>query len=154
MMKSIVIGSGFGGIAAALRLRAKKHEVTLIEKQNDLGGRARVFNKNGFIFDAGPTIITAPHLKKFTELPIAVGFGIKNKKDVKKLSRNVEAVVVGSSIIKKIRQPILTLHEKAEVAKDVLELLRKPGGTKNFAVVQGYIPKKWLESLQKQQKNG
>ena len=34
MMKSIVIGSGFGGIAAALRLRAKKHEVTLIEKQN------------------------------------------------------------------------------------------------------------------------
>ena len=61
-MKSIVIGSGFGGIAASLRLRAKKHEVTLIEKQNDLGGRARVFNKNGFIFDAGPTVITAPHL--------------------------------------------------------------------------------------------
>ena len=61
-MKSIVIGAGFGGIAAALRLRAKKHEVTLIEKQNDLGGRARVFNKNGFIFDAGPTVITAPHL--------------------------------------------------------------------------------------------
>ena len=47
-----------------------------------------------------------------------------------------------ASIIKKIRQPILTLHEKAEVAKDVLELLRKPGGTKNFAVIQGYIPKK------------
>jgi V/A-type H+-transporting ATPase subunit I len=47
-----------------------------------------------------------------------------------------------ASIIKKIRQSILTLHEKAEVAKDVLELLRKPGGTKNFAVVQGYIPKK------------
>ena len=47
-----------------------------------------------------------------------------------------------ASIIKKIRQPILTLHEKAEVAKDVLELLRKPGGTKNFAVIQGYISKK------------
>ncbi len=47
-----------------------------------------------------------------------------------------------TAIIKKIRQPILTLHEKAEVAKDVLELLRKPGGTKNFAVIQGYIPKK------------
>ncbi len=48
-MKSIVIGSGFGGIAAALRLRAKNHEVTLIEKQKDLGGRARVFKKIGFI---------------------------------------------------------------------------------------------------------
>ena len=61
-MKSIVIGSGFGGIAAALRLRAKNHDVTLIEKQKDLGGRARVFKKNGFIFDGGPTVITAPYL--------------------------------------------------------------------------------------------
>jgi len=61
-MKSIVIGSGFGGIAAALRLRAKGHDVTIIEKHNDLGGRARVFKKNGFIFDGGPTVITAPYL--------------------------------------------------------------------------------------------
>ena len=61
-MRSIVIGSGFGGIAAALRLRAKGHDVTLIEKQNDLGGRARVFERNGFKFDGGPTVITAPHL--------------------------------------------------------------------------------------------
>ena len=61
-MNSIVIGAGFGGIAAALRLRAKNHKVTLIEKQNDLGGRARVFKKNGFTFDGGPTVITAPYL--------------------------------------------------------------------------------------------
>mgnify|MGYP001316659557 FL=1 len=61
-MKSIVIGSGIGGIAAALRLRSKGHDVTLIEKQNDLGGRARVFKKDGFTYDGGPTVITAPHL--------------------------------------------------------------------------------------------
>ena len=61
-MKSIIVGSGFGGIAAALRLRSKGHEVTLIEKHNDLGGRARVFKKDGFIYDAGPTVITAPYL--------------------------------------------------------------------------------------------
>ena len=61
-MDSIVIGSGFGGIASALRLRAKNHNVTLIEKHDDLGGRARVFKKNGFTFDAGPTVITAPYL--------------------------------------------------------------------------------------------
>ena len=61
-MNSIVIGSGFGGIAAALRLKAKGHKVTLIEKHPDLGGRARVFRKNGFIFDGGPTVITAPYL--------------------------------------------------------------------------------------------
>ena len=42
-MNSIIIGSRFEGMAAALRLRAKNHKVTLIEKQPDLGGRARVF---------------------------------------------------------------------------------------------------------------
>ncbi len=61
-MDSIIIGSGFGGIAAALRLKAKGHNVTLIEKHNDLGGRARVFKRNGFIYDGGPTVITAPYL--------------------------------------------------------------------------------------------
>jgi phytoene desaturase len=61
-MKSIIIGSGFGGIAAALRLKAKNHNVTLIEKHPDLGGRARVFKRNGFTFDGGPTVITAPYL--------------------------------------------------------------------------------------------
>ena len=60
--KSIIIGSGFGGIAAALRLRAKNHQVTIIEKHPNLGGRARVFKKNGFTFDGGPTVITAPYL--------------------------------------------------------------------------------------------
>jgi len=60
--KIIVIGSGFGGIAAALRMKAKGYSVTLIEKHPDLGGRARVFKKEGFTFDAGPTVITAPNL--------------------------------------------------------------------------------------------
>ena len=47
-----------------------------------------------------------------------------------------------SGLTKKIRRDILSIHEKAFVAKDVLETLRKPGGTKNFAVIQGFIPKK------------
>ena len=64
--KLIVIGSGFGGIAAALRMRSKGYEVTLLEKHPDLGGRARVFKKGDFIYDAGPTVITAPYL--FEEL--------------------------------------------------------------------------------------
>ena len=64
--KIIVIGSGFGGIAAALRMRAKGYEVDLHEKLDQLGGRARQFNQNGFIHDAGPTVITAPYL--FREL--------------------------------------------------------------------------------------
>jgi phytoene desaturase len=71
--KIIVIGSGFGGIAAALRMRAKGYQVTLLEKHPDLGGRARVFKKDGFTYDGGPTVITAPYL--FEEL-----FSLFNKK--------------------------------------------------------------------------
>ena len=62
LKKIVIIGSGFGGIAAALRLKAKNYNVTLVEKHPDLGGRARVFKKNGFTFDGGPTVITAPYL--------------------------------------------------------------------------------------------
>jgi len=64
--KIIVIGSGFGGLAASLRLKAKGYKVALVEKHPDLGGRARVFQKDGFIYDGGPTVITAPYL--FEEL--------------------------------------------------------------------------------------
>lgn len=65
-MKAIVIGSGFGGIAAALRLRAKGYRVSLIDRCAQLGGRAQVFEQDGFRHDAGPTVITAPFL--FEEL--------------------------------------------------------------------------------------
>jgi phytoene desaturase len=58
----IVIGAGFGGLAIAIRLAARGHEVTLIEKQDQAGGRAAVFEQDGFTFDAGPTVITAPWL--------------------------------------------------------------------------------------------
>jgi V/A-type H+-transporting ATPase subunit I len=53
-----------------------------------------------------------------------------------------------SKIKKSIRRDILSIHEKALVAKDVLESLRKPGGTKNFAVIQGFIPKKMEKKFQ------
>lgn len=61
-MKIVVIGSGFGGLSAAIRLQAKGHEVTILEKRDKPGGRAYVYEKDGFKFDAGPTIITAPWL--------------------------------------------------------------------------------------------
>jgi phytoene desaturase len=65
-VKAIVIGAGFGGIAAALRLRAKGYAVTLIDRCAALGGRAQVYERAGFRHDAGPTVITAPFL--FEEL--------------------------------------------------------------------------------------
>ncbi len=58
----IVIGTGFGGLAAAIRLAIKGYEVTVLEKLDSPGGRAYVHHRNGYTFDAGPTIITAPFL--------------------------------------------------------------------------------------------
>ena len=62
MKKIIVIGSGFGGLSIASRLRSNGFDITLIEKQPDLGGRARTFFHEGYKYDAGPTVITAPYL--------------------------------------------------------------------------------------------
>ena len=58
----IVIGAGFGGISTALRLRSRGYTVTLIDRLDSIGGRAQVFERNGFRHDAGPTVITAPFL--------------------------------------------------------------------------------------------
>jgi phytoene desaturase len=59
---AVVIGSGFGGLAAAIRLGARGYRVTVLEHLPEPGGRASVFRQDGFTFDAGPTIITAPFL--------------------------------------------------------------------------------------------
>jgi phytoene desaturase len=63
---AIVIGSGFGGLAAAVRLGARGYRVTVLEKLDAPGGRAYVHRQDGFTFDAGPTVITAPFM--FEEL--------------------------------------------------------------------------------------
>ena len=62
MGTAVVIGAGLGGLAAAVRLRAMGWQVTVLEALDQPGGRARVFRRDGFTFDAGPTVITAPHL--------------------------------------------------------------------------------------------
>jgi phytoene desaturase len=59
---ALVIGSGFGGLAAAIRLQARGYETTILEMRDKPGGRAYVFEDKGFIYDAGPTILTAPFL--------------------------------------------------------------------------------------------
>lgn len=63
---AVVIGAGFGGLAAAIRLGARGYRVTVLERLDQPGGRARVHRQDGFTFDAGPTIVTAPFL--FEEL--------------------------------------------------------------------------------------
>lgn len=63
---AVILGSGFGGLAAAIRLSVRGYRVTVLERLDQAGGRARVHKQDGFTFDAGPTVVTAPFL--FEEL--------------------------------------------------------------------------------------
>jgi phytoene desaturase len=80
---AVVIGAGLGGLAAAIRLLVRGYRVTVIDRLDQPGGRARVFRQDGFVFDAGPTLITAPFL--FEELWELAG---------KKLADHVELVPI------------------------------------------------------------
>ncbi len=59
-LRAAVVGSGFGGLAAAIRLQAAGFKTVVLEKRDLAGGRAYVYRDAGFTFDAGPTVITAP----------------------------------------------------------------------------------------------
>lgn len=62
MKKIIIIGSGFGGLSAAIRLQACGFNVTILEKNTKVGGHAYQLKKKGYTFDMGPSLITAPDI--------------------------------------------------------------------------------------------
>ena len=90
----------------------------------------RSFNSNSFKIPEG-----------FPQIP-SEAYALAESKIKELTTKQKEIKKELAGISKKIRRDILSIHEKALVAKDVLETLRKPGGTKNFAVIQGFIPKK------------
>jgi phytoene desaturase len=81
---AVVIGSGFGGLAAAVRLGARGYRVTVLEQLDAPGGRAYVYRQDGFTFDAGPTIVTAPFL--FEELWQLCGKRLADDVDLRPVS--------------------------------------------------------------------
>ncbi|WP_425260212.1 phytoene desaturase [Rubrivivax sp. RP6-9] len=80
---AVVIGSGFGGLAAAVRLSARGWRVTVLEKLDSPGGRAYVHRRDGHVFDAGPTIVTVPSL--FEELWALAGRKLSDDVDLRRL---------------------------------------------------------------------
>jgi len=90
----------------------------------------RSFNSNSFKIPEG-----------FPQIP-SEAYALAESKIKELVTKQKEIQKELAGVTKKIRRDILSIHEKALVAKDVLETLRKPGGTKNFAVIQGFIPKK------------
>ena len=96
----------------------------------------RSFNSNAFTIPQGMPQVPSEAYETATS-------------KIKELTKKQASIKKQISKIKKsIRRDILSIHEKALVAKDVLESLRKPGGTKNFAVIQGFIPKKMESKFQ------
>jgi len=81
---AVVIGAGFGGLAAAVRLGARGYRVTVLEQLDAPGGRAYVHRQDGFTFDAGPTIVTAPFL--FEELWALAGRRFSDDIDLRAMS--------------------------------------------------------------------
>ncbi len=78
---AVVIGSGFGGLAAAVRLGARGYRVTVLERHPHVGGRAQVHRQDGFVFDAGPTVVTAPFM--FEELWALCGKRLSDDVDMR-----------------------------------------------------------------------
>jgi len=80
---AVIIGSGFGGLAAAVRLGSRGYRVTVCERLDAPGGRASVLRQDGFKFDAGPTIVTAPQL--FAELWALAGSRLEDDVELRPL---------------------------------------------------------------------
>jgi phytoene desaturase len=78
---AVVIGCGVGGLAAGARLAAKGYRVTMLDKLDGPGGRAYTYRQDGFTFDAGPTIITAPYV--FEDLWQACGRRLSDDVELK-----------------------------------------------------------------------
>ena len=138
----IINSSDYGEIERTLEgipifkydLESKEKSAIIIISDNDDSDKIlktmRALNSNPFMIP-----------KEFPQIPNEA-YSLAESK-IKELTEKQKTISKElSSITKKIRGDILTMHENALVAKEVLETLRKPGGTKNFAVIQGYIPKK------------
>lgn len=109
---AIVIGAGFGGLAAAVRLGARGYRVTVLEKLDAPGGRAYVFREGGYAFDAGPTIITAPFL--FEELWALAGRKLEDDVELREISPFYGIRFDDGSVFQCSRDPEAM---RAEVAK-------------------------------------
>ncbi|MDX2223234.1 MAG: phytoene desaturase [Rhodospirillaceae bacterium] len=113
---AVVIGSGFGGLAAAVRLGARGYRVTVLERLDQCGGRARVFRQDGFTFDAGPTIITAPFL--FEELWALCGRTLADDVTLRPLDPFYRIVFDDRSRIDARADPDAMRAEVARIAPD------------------------------------
>lgn len=116
---AVVIGAGIGGLAAAIRLGAKGYRVTVLEKLDGPGGRAYVFRQEGFTFDAGPTIITAPWL--FEELWTLCGKRMADDVDLRPIDPFYEIRFDDGHVMRCTGEHDAMRAEVAKIAPDEVE---------------------------------
>jgi phytoene desaturase len=117
--RALVIGSGFGGLAAAVRLAARGWEVCVVERHDQPGGRARVFQQDGYTFDAGPTVITAPFL--FEELWRLAGRRMSDDLDLRPVDPFFRIHFSDGHVFEYTGDPQRMRAEVARLAPDDLE---------------------------------
>jgi phytoene desaturase len=113
---AVVIGSGFGGLAAAVRLGARGYRVTVVEKLDAPGGRAYVYRRDGFTFDAGPTIITAPFL--FAELWALCGRRMEDDVELREVEPFYRIRFADGDTFDYSGDPVLLRREVGRIAPD------------------------------------
>jgi phytoene desaturase len=113
---AVVIGSGFGGLAAAIRLGARGYRTTVLERLDQPGGRACVFRQDGFTFDAGPTIITAPFL--FEDLWALCGRALSDDVELRALDLFYRIVFDDGTQFDCVADPAAMEQEVARLAPD------------------------------------
>jgi len=136
---AVVIGSGFGGLAAAIRLGARGYKVTVLESRDGPGGRAYTYRKDGFTFDAGPTVVTAPHL--FSELWELVGRKMEDEIDLRRVTPCYHIRFDDGSTVDFLDNEPDMEQEVARVAPDDLE------GFKRYMRMSEQIFKVGFEAL-------
>ena len=136
---AVVIGAGFGGLAAAIRLGARGYRVTVLDRLDAPGGRAYVFRQDGFTFDAGPTIITAPYL--FEELWTLCGRRMADDVDLRPIDPFYQIRFDDGHVMRCSGEPEAMRAEVARIAPDEVEHFDR------FMVESGRIYKVAFEEL-------
>ncbi|MFH1807296.1 MAG: phytoene desaturase [Pseudomonadota bacterium] len=120
--RAVVIGSGFGGLAAAIRLGARGYDVTVLEKKSGPGGRAFTVRKNGYTFDCGPTVVTADFL--FEELWQLCGRSLRDEVELRRVEPCYEIRFHDGKIFQYLDDPEGLLREVERIAPGDVEGVR------------------------------
>ncbi|MBO6795086.1 MAG: phytoene desaturase [Balneolaceae bacterium] len=115
-MKVSIIGAGIGGLASACLLAAENHEVNVFEQQANVGGKMNRFEKDGFVFDTGPSLLTMPHILE--KLYQNCGSSLENELSLQELSPICRYFYQDGTVFNCFDDRLQTLEEIRKIAPE------------------------------------